>query len=349
LSQHPLGRPPRGRRWCVPPAAMRGSHTHLPGIDVLVELGGKPGLVLWLLLRDVELWGDVPASSRPTLFRDFEPFRTAAEALPAEIAGEVDTILAMLRRSDPGDGADACRNIAAWAQASAPGTALLFAQAGALLDPDSAARAHEVAQHALGCRQPLRAESWLRRAVALARRQRDWSTYALAYADLAEIHEARQATEAAQEAFQRVLRVCRRHSLPGIIRGRALAGFLRAAVREGRVEAAIRLNRGVLRAVDPADRGALPLYLSAATALAGAGRHAEVLALLRRGMRGSGTEEERFEVARLLVRSAAGGEARAREQAWEDAVALLQRDADAALFARLLGRLADDLRAAPVE
>ena len=347
MSEPTPGRRPRSRRWCVPPAAHRESHAHLPAIDVLQELGREPGLVLWLLLRDVEIWADAPASTRRTLFRGFEIF--AAEAvLPPAISAEVNAVVAMLGGSVPGAGPDACRNIAAWAEPLAPRTTLLFAQAAALLDPASGERARDVARHALQCQQPVRAETWLRRAVALARRQRDWSTYALAYADLGEIHEARTEPAAASDAFQRALRVCRRHSLPGFVRGRPLVGFLRAALREGRADAASRIKRAVLRAVPPADRAAPPIYLALATALASAGRPGEVVSLLRDAMPAHGTEEERFALARLLVRSAADGDPVERERAWEDAIELLQRGARTGAFARLLARLADDLRDVPV-
>jgi tetratricopeptide (TPR) repeat protein len=324
---------------------MRDVHEHLHGTEILLELGSAPGLLLWLLLRDVELWAETPPSRRDGLFHGLDVFRSSESALPEAITAEVHALLAMLRRSTPGAGADACRSIAGWARRAAPGTALLYTQAAAALAPESAEIAHEVAAHAAACKQPLGAESWLRRAIALARRQRDWSTYAHAFADLGEIAESRQDADAARGAFERVLRVCRRHSLPPALRARALLAFMRAALLHGHPDSVSRLKRSVLRAVRPGDPAAPRTYLALGRALAGHGRHSEIVAFLHDSMPLHGTPEERFEIARLLVRSAAAvADSGARERAWEDAIALLQRAGGKAEFARLLARLADDLR-----
>ncbi|HEX2080334.1 MAG TPA: hypothetical protein VHG08_21715, partial [Longimicrobium sp.] len=65
---------PRGRRrnasrrWCIPPAILREPDETLEASQILEELKGDLGLLLWNSLRDVTLWASVEPERREGLF-----------------------------------------------------------------------------------------------------------------------------------------------------------------------------------------------------------------------------------------------------------------------------------------
>jgi hypothetical protein len=68
------------RRWCVPPAVMRGPGETVDGNGILGEVSGDLGLLLWGTARDVALWGGSPPGERGKLFRGRERGRAACRA-----------------------------------------------------------------------------------------------------------------------------------------------------------------------------------------------------------------------------------------------------------------------------
>jgi tetratricopeptide (TPR) repeat protein len=83
----------------------------------------------------------------------------------------------------------ACLHIASWASGEGhKAINLAFLQAAALLRPAHAKLACEVGRLARDLRDPTRAESWLRRAVRLARSSQDWETYILAHLVIAGLY-----------------------------------------------------------------------------------------------------------------------------------------------------------------
>ena len=91
-------RGPRSRRWCVPPAILRGPDETLEGAAILVEVPGDLGVLLWRTARDVRLWGEVPRNARENLFvtadegRDKRLAMLAATDIPAAISAQIDTL-----------------------------------------------------------------------------------------------------------------------------------------------------------------------------------------------------------------------------------------------------------------
>jgi hypothetical protein len=79
-----------------------------------------------------------------------------------------------------------CLQVAAWARRSGLArTAVAFAQAGALVSPRYAEAAVHVGAYARAAGgQEARAGTWLRRALGLARRERDRTAYSVALVEL---------------------------------------------------------------------------------------------------------------------------------------------------------------------
>lgn len=194
------------------------------GGEILQEVGGPLGLLLAGALRDVMLWAETPVAERAALFSDRgsrlreEQLRAAASepglwvplsalALLTGKPREVDLARLVL----------ACRRIASWADSRGrPGTRLAFVQAAALLQPQDAALATEVARLARDRGESARAESWFRHAVRLAR-NRDWEAYTWAYVGMGVLYIRCGNRPAAGTVMQRALRTAERHRVPHLL------------------------------------------------------------------------------------------------------------------------------------
>jgi tetratricopeptide (TPR) repeat protein len=223
---------------------------------VLTECPSPLGVVLWLSVRDVRLWAEAGPDDRPHLFAD------GASALRlrfiADVAGESDlasylsTIAAMLGvpESVTGSGvATACSDAAGWAAAHAlPRTALAFSQAAALADPGDPTAALQAGLSAAAAGELLRAETWLRRAIGLARRARQGVVYARASAALSRVlRDAGLGADAERQAHKG-LRAARRAGCTEA-RGESLYVLFQLAREEGRHEEADRLAALAIRAL----------------------------------------------------------------------------------------------------
>lgn len=171
----------RARRHVVPPGPVWPRKEE----DVLRDVGGALGLLLWQRVRDVRLWARMPPGERRGLWGQpaaLEHERMAFAALGEAGLGEPLAVLASLvrfpDRAVAEDVAAACLQVAAWGEATgASEAAIQFAEAGA-----AAAPTHAVAAVTAGraCRRVgalERAATWYRRAIPLAWRGRDLETY----------------------------------------------------------------------------------------------------------------------------------------------------------------------------
>lgn len=166
------------------------------GAAVLQEHAGALGVLLWKTLRDVTLWLSTPEERRRGLF----PAGAAAErrAEVAEAAREpelwvpllvVAELLARPAEEHPARVVNACRSLARWAEGrQAPAAQLAFTQAAALLVPENPRLAYAVGRLARERAEYARAETWLRRAIKLAR-GKDWEYYALSYLSLGTLYQ----------------------------------------------------------------------------------------------------------------------------------------------------------------
>ncbi|MDB4952337.1 MAG: hypothetical protein JWM27_4986, partial [Gemmatimonadetes bacterium] len=299
------------RRWCVPPAILREPTETLEGTHVLEEIGGAAGLLLWQALRDVTLWAGTEPAARRELFAVGAGAHRQALFRAAAVDGEVEMAVTTLcaLADDPAAAHPAllalvCGQVAQWAEArGAGGTALSFAQAAALAQPEDAACACTVGALALRLGRLTRAESWLRRAIGLGRRARDWNTYAACYLDLGVLYRRREVYPAARRFFVKAMRAARRHGLSGV-RGAALHGMFRIALTEGRTDEAERLARGASRAYGKGHPHLPQLLQDLAALWVDQERYARALPVLLRVLPHRRDPAERVATLALLARAA---------------------------------------------
>ena len=257
-SPPPRPRKPRRRwRWHVPPALVHGGES-LEGAQVLDEVQGPLGLLLWETYRDVALWASTPPEDREGLFA-----AGAAAARKAAMDGAgadpsleralrgASVVLTDAAGAQEQDVMAACRQAADWAeQRSLLATAVTLATAAALAAPAHAGAAFRVGQIARRKGEGARAETWFRRAVGLGRQAKDWASYSEAFLGLGNLYKQRGNFPAARRFHIRGLRAARRHALRDI-QGRALHDLFTIAVETSPPTEAQELARLAFRAYGP--------------------------------------------------------------------------------------------------
>ena len=256
------------RRWCVPPSMLRDPDETLEGAAILEEVPGELGALLWRTVRDLTLWASTPPNARNGLFAersgDARLSLLAAADVPAPISTALDTITGMLSlgaRADAHLLTICSLEVAAWARLGGlHGTAVAFAQAGALASPDFAEAALHTGLYAAASGQEARAETWLRRAVALARREDDQAAYSAALVELGEMYERRGDAEGAIRFYRWAYNSGRRF---GFREGRLRAayGLFRLARGRGDDAAAAQHALQAQRAYAPSLRGGADLLI----------------------------------------------------------------------------------------
>lgn len=227
-------------RWCVPPAMLRDPSRMLAAAGILEESAGDLGVMLWRTARDVELWADTPQSQRNDLFpegsADVRVARLAGTDTPSEIAASIATINGMLVLGARGDASIitlGCLEVAAWARRMGyTETAVAFAQAGALSSPLFSEAALQTGIAAREAQQVVRGETWLRRALAVARYERNRPAYASALVELGLMAEFRDDIARAQRLYRRAFRAARRYP-DRSARARAAHRLFRLAMQQG--------------------------------------------------------------------------------------------------------------------
>lgn len=228
------GRAGKRRCWCVPPALLHDPGDTLEGDHILGESPGHFGLLLWRTVRDVTLWADTPPERRGELFRgESRLVLLTGTDIPPEVSAAVDTLHGMLTlggRADTELVSQCCLQVAAWARgAGLARTAVAFAQAGALASPLYAEAAVHVGTYARAAGgQEARAGTWLRRAVGLARRERDRTAYSVALVELGLLYEGLGDEARAERYYRFGFRAGRRFSAR-TARMRAAHGLFRLA------------------------------------------------------------------------------------------------------------------------
>lgn len=125
--------------------------------------------------------------------------------VPEAIREALDTLQVVIRSSadDQRRLVPACVQVSEWAERQGYlGTALAYAQGCALADPDNPELACRVGRLALEHAEYTRADSWYRRALALARRSRSWDTYGLCFIGLGNQNRQRGRLPAAEQYFR---------------------------------------------------------------------------------------------------------------------------------------------------
>lgn len=237
------------RRWHIPPPLIHGPET-LEGGSILQELGDEVGVILWQAFRDVMLWATTEPGLRGQAFAAGSG-SVAASAIVDDprLADALRTIGDLVAAPDEArddEIVDACRAISDWAEKRDKlHTALSFAQNAALIDPTDPEAAFHVASLAGRLNDHARAEGWFRRAVGIARQDRDWRLYSRAFSGLGNLYIRRGNLPAARRLHTRALRGARRG---GMRREQAYAlhDLFVVAVELGNAAEAERLARQAL-------------------------------------------------------------------------------------------------------
>jgi Flp pilus assembly protein TadD len=332
----PRARVPRRngvRRWCIPPAILREPDETLEGAGILEELGGGHGLLLWQSLRDVTLWASVEPGERARLFSPPAAAHRLGLLHSASVEPALEVSLTTLAAlvgnpaaASPEIVTLVCLQLSRWAEArGATETTIAFAQAGALASPEDAASALVVGALALRLRRLARAETWLRRTVGLARRTRDWSSYAQAWVELGTLYARRGVPDTARRAFIKGMRASRRHGLLSV-RAAALHGLFLLAMENGETDDAERLARMAMRAYGRGSPRQPQLLHDMARLWVGRGAYERAGSTLQKLLPTRVEPMERVVTLALLARVGAGTGNRALYgEAWWDAWTVAQR------------------------
>jgi tetratricopeptide (TPR) repeat protein len=277
------------RSWCVPPAIQRDPGDKLEGDHILEESPGEFGLLLWWTVRDVMLWADTAPERRGDLFREGSRLALlAGTETPPEVSAAVDTLHGMLTlgsRADTELVSQCCLEVAAWAGRSGLArTAVAFAQAGALVSPQYAEAAVHVGAYARAAGgQEARAGTWLRRAVGLARKERDRTAYSVALVELGLLYEGAGDTAQAERYYRLGFRAGRRFSARAA-RMRSAHGLFRLARKQGAHASAAQFALSAQGVYEPDAAGALDLLLDLARFWTDTGEPARARSALRRAV-----------------------------------------------------------------
>jgi tetratricopeptide (TPR) repeat protein len=331
-SAHPsAGHTMTQRRWCIPPGLIFGPGERLECEEVLFEVGGPVALLLWLSARDVRLWATCPDERRGGLFHPHAAKQRialaavlAGTAYPGPALHIIAALIATPEGARPGPIVNACSEWAQWcAERGWTRSSLAFWQAAAMaapLDPELALR---TGVEAVAAGQHARGESWLRRAIGLARRSAAWSTYARTHLELARLYRALGNRELARRYAIKTRRAGRRH---GIREVRGDSFFLEFLLHRdaGQLREGLPYARAALRSYGKGHANSTGVLLELARAWADLDP-ARALGVLRRLPDACKGARDRIVASALRARAAAGAGLRAEfEEAWAATHALMR-------------------------
>lgn len=321
-----------GRPQAPPPILRRRASEPFEGADLLDEVRREHGaLVLWQALRDVLLWAfATPDERRDGLF--------AADAvgtgvrLEAGVQMDAEILLAVHELSAvcispatvrPELLVDSCQRISRWAEGKAlRGAALAYAYAAAVIAPGAPEHALRVGVLARKGGDYARAEAWFRRALGLARRNRDVRLQGATLLGLGNLFVRRGDYQRAEMAHRKALRLARRHGLREV-RGLALHDLCVVAFETGEFEKAERYAYQACRAYRPGHPKLPALAHDVAVFWLLQGKFHHALKAFKAVLGMMKTQEEQIWVLGTIAH-AAGGARRKDEftsawvQAWQD-------------------------------
>lgn len=323
---HPRKRTPRmdKRLHCMPPAIMREPDEKIEGIYVLEEHKNDNDLarLLFRIVRAVTLWASADPEKRSGLFADENDTKDSAalEEVRIDPLLEIHLLPLLMVSSDPQNAppdqvTSACLAVADWtADRGTLGTALAFAQAGAVASPEDPRPAREAGRYAYRWGRIARAESWMRVAIGRSRRAGDWKTYTQALVALGDIHAQRRELGRARHAYQMACRSSRRHALREE-RARALYGLFVTEMQLGKLDDAFRHAQLALRSYRRGNRRRPNVLLDYASLLILRGEDTEAATLLEESLTAVEGEQRALGLA-LLARATATSDRRRYSRAW---------------------------------
>ena len=313
------------RRWRTPPAITHGAES-FEGGGLLEEFSGPMALLMWQALRNVNLWAEQPPENRPDLFEPGADAMLLSLLRASRVDVQLETpLMALVRMVGAPETAKpeaielACQHIAIWADGHGHmATAIAFAQAAAMAVPHDAGAAYAVGRLARRRAEYARAETWFRRAVALARQSGDWVSYAQAFSGLGNLYVQRGKYPAARRFHVRALRAARRHSLRQI-QGGALHDLFVIAAHSGHKDDAERYARGAFEAYGP-EHPRLPMLAhDLAYHWMERGHFSPALTVFQALLPHMTRYEDRMTGLANIVRAAAGaGQRRLFEETWDE-------------------------------
>lgn len=321
----------------------------LEGLAVLKENSDAGALLLWQGLRDIILWGTTPPADRNLLFgpsadaalRELRASAVVDPSLEVPIA-HLHDLVARPGTADPELLEVACLAISRWAAATGrAATALHFAEAAALVRPCSTAAAAEAGELALRLNRLQRARIWLRLAASLGRRQSEWNIHAAALLNLGRLHAILDDPPTSLHCFKCAMRVARRHRLNPLC-GRAALELFRVYKATKQYALAIRYSWAAQRFLNPGSIAARALRRELAEVWIDTGNARRAIPLLQGNAIARQPMADRIACAIILVRAAAAAQQQvAMENAWSDAVALIDAQGESDATARQLVALAE--------
>jgi len=190
------------KRILPPPPYRRRNGVEIWALEILREVPGVLGAVLWQDLRHLRSWDDArPYKSGKVVIPDrrgmmFHPRRARwAEELRRDAALETPALAEALETFrgftnlpltvNESAVASACDVVAQWATENGHGdTAIHFSEAAAVIDRSSARRARMAGKLAREAGDFPRAEVWFQRGIGLAQKQANWAEYTRAHLGL---------------------------------------------------------------------------------------------------------------------------------------------------------------------
>lgn len=329
MGRHIRRRPPHLRRpQCIPPAMLRNPADRLEGDSILREAPEGWGVLLWRTARDATLWGETPPSARGDLFSEGTATARAAlldTDLPGRLSESIRALHGLLCdpvRADASAIAQRCLEIAGWAhEQGLQHAAMAFAQAAALTSPTSGDATLRMGIYARAAGQDVRAETWLRRTVAVARRQENRGAYCTALVELGALYETRDTMARAERLYRFAFTAARYYSARAV-RTRAAHALFRFARQRGDEATAVQFAMHAQHALQPEIEGAAEFLIDLARFWTAAGRLKRARTALRRLAPALGGLPKQQQLAALaltaLVRAVSGQEpgADAANAAW---------------------------------
>ena len=226
MSQQRPVRRSSARPWSVPIALGFGPEP-FDGAAILDEMSGERALLVWQILRDVDVWLEQDRRESRILFSSgagIDRVRQIDALFPREptVHDALRTLAALLEGPVRGTGISAaCATLARWANdQELARTAFAAALRAAAASPRNPGYCHLAG--VLACRSAdyMRAEAWLCRSLVLARRASNARRYGLSLMSLAGLHRVRCEAGLAMRRLRQALRAARRFALRDV---RALA------------------------------------------------------------------------------------------------------------------------------
>ncbi len=300
------------RRWRTPPPLTRGSES-LEGMEILREVGGEVGILLWQAYRNVMFWAAAEQGERGRLFSAEAGRKRQADLAEARISDELAGPLAsfgeMLTAPDSTSGeavAQACTGIAKWAEQQGHlNTALAYTQAASVAAPRNARLALAVGKLARRRNEMARAETWFRHTVMIARQIGDWDSYSRAYIALGNMLVRRGNFPAAHRMHIKALRAARRKGLQQV-QGMALHDLFVIATETGRPSHAEDFARQAYRAYGPSHPSVPALAHDVAYFWMNQGHFARALPIFESVLPHFSDPSVRFVVQAHIARAAGG-------------------------------------------